>query len=419
MGVLRSRMIKRLAWRSIWRNRRRTIITISSIALGLTFAIFLVALGEGIYEQMIENAIRMQAGHIVLENPEYRDAPATDLWIAPSEEFRRRIESIEGVESVRSVITGQGLVRSGSGAVGVLLFGVEPSKEKPTSPMAKNLEAGAYLAEGDGAFVVIGADLAEQLDVDVGKKLVLSANDTEGNLREELCRVKGIFRTGAEEVDGYLVQAPLGFARNLFALPEDGTTELAVVLRRSKDQERVLREVRTILGGGGGGGGAVALPWQEVLVELAAYIRMDRYSNWTFQGLLVVIILFTIFNTILMSVLERKHEFAVLLALGTPPGQIRRQVMVETAFLGLVGCGAGLLLGGVVSYVFQVHGVDIRLFYKEGLSISGLGIADELRTRVTIPMLLWIGGIVYGATLLLGLLPMRHAVGHSITDTLR
>lgn len=417
MGVLRSRMIKRLAWRSIWRNRRRTIITISSIALGLTCAVFLVALGEGIYEQMIENAIRMQAGHIVLEHPEYREAPATDLWITPSGEFRREVASVDGVESVRSILSGQGMVRSGSGAVGVLFLGIEPSRERPASPMAKSLEAGEYLADGDGALVVIGADLAEQLDVEVGKKLVLSANDTEGHLREELCRVKGIFRTGAEEVDGYLVQAPLDFTRNLFALPEDGTTQLAVVLGRSRDQGRVLEEVRSMVAARGMD--AAALRWQEVLLELAAYIRMDRYSNWTFQGLLVVIILFTIFNTILMSVLERKHEFAVLLALGTPPGQIRRQVMAETAFLGLVGCGAGLILGGAVSYVFQVHGVDIRLLYKEGISISGLGIADEIRTRVTFPMLLWIGGIVYGATLLLGLIPMRHAVRHSITDTLR
>lgn len=408
-------MVKRLAWRSIWRNRRRTLITVSSIGLGITFAIFLVALGEGIYSQMIENAIRMQAGHIVLQNPEYQDSPATDLWVTPSDAFRERVTSIRGVESVRRIISGQGMARSGSGGVGVLLLGIEPSIEKKTSPMARKLVAGEFLEEGDDALIVIGIDLAEQLDVEVGKKVILSVNDTKGELQEELCRVKGIFHTGAEEVDGYLVETPLAFARDLFALPPDGTTELAVILKRPGDQNRVLREVRADLAGTG----AVALPWQAVLSDLAAYIRMDRVSNWTFQGLLIVIILFTIFNTIFMSVLERKHEFAVLLALGTPPRQIRRQVMVETAFLGLVGCGVGLLLGGVVSYVFQVHGVDIRHFYKEGISVAGLGIADEIRTKVTVSMLLWIGGIVYGATLLLGIIPMRQSVRLSIVDALR
>ncbi|MFH1679237.1 MAG: FtsX-like permease family protein, partial [Candidatus Eisenbacteria bacterium] len=96
-----------------------------------------------------------------------------------------------------------------------------------------------------------------------------------------------------------------------------------------------------------------------------------------------------------------------------------RQVMTETVFLGLIGCGLGLLLGGGISYYFQIHGIDLRHFYREGLAVSGLAIATEIRTRVTLPMLLWVGGIVFGATLLLGIYPMRRAVRQSITDALR
>lgn len=415
MRIPQSRMVKRLAWRSLWRNRRRTWITVSSIGLGLTFAILLVALGEGIYEQMVDNATRMRAGHIVLEHPEYRDAPSVDLWIRPGDSFLRRVRALPGVESVRHIITGQGMARSGSGAIGVLLLGVEPAIERVTSPMTKRIVDGEFLDEDDGAMVMIGHALAKQLKLKAGKKLVLSTNDSDGTLREELCRVKGIFRTGAEEVDGYLVLTPLKFARDLFHLPPDGATQTAIILDSPGKKDEVIELVRNELEGTG----AIARPWEEVFSDLAAYIKIDRVSNWTFQALLIIIILFTIFNTILMSVLERKREFAILLAVGTPAGQLQRQVMAETAFLGLVGCGVGLLIGGLISYYFQGHGVDLHHVYKEGLSISGLGFDIELRTKVTIPMLLWIGGIVYVATLLLGIIPMRKAVSVSMVDHIR
>ncbi|MFH1681993.1 MAG: ABC transporter permease, partial [Candidatus Eisenbacteria bacterium] len=324
-------MIRRLAWRSVWRNRRRTIITVVSIGFGLAFAVILIALGEGMYEQMIDNALRMQAGHINIEHPEYRAAPAVDLFVELPPGLRERIDAMREVESARSIVSARGVARTGRGSVGVLILGVEPANERATSPVARHIVKGEYLDPEDGGRVVIGRDLADQLEVDLGEKLVLSANDAEGNLREELCRVRGIFRTGVDEVDGYILQVDIDFARRLLSLPEGSATEVAVLLENPEDQAKVLGRIRSLLEGARSS--AVALPWEKVLADLAAYIKVDRASNWIFQGLLIVIVLFTIFNTILMSVLERGQEFAVILALGTPPRMVERQVMTETVFL--------------------------------------------------------------------------------------
>jgi ABC-type lipoprotein release transport system permease subunit len=408
-------MIVRLAWRSIWRNRRRTLITVLSIGFGLTCAIFFIAIGEGVYAQLIDQVVRMQAGHITLENPKYRDAPAVDLWIKAPELLRSQIESLPQVERTKMIILGQGIARSGSGNVSATLMGIEPSVELETSPLARHMVDGRYLNDDDGPWVVIGSELAQRLKLRVGKKMVLTTNDAAGNLVDELCRIRGIFETGSVEIDGYFIQAPIDFARRLFGLPEQGVSQLGVILRVPEAQKHVLREVQMLAAGED----IAVLPWQTVIPEIASYIKLDKGSNLIFQAILVFLILFTIFNTILMSVLEREREFAVLLALGTKPDQLRLQILMESFYLGLIGCGLGLLLGGLAAWIVQVWGIDLRSFLEEGFTISGFAVSAKMHARVTPGLLFGTTGLVLVATLVLSLIPMRRATRLSIVEQLR
>jgi ABC-type lipoprotein release transport system permease subunit len=408
-------MIPRLAWRSIWRNRRRTLITVLSIGFGLACTVFFVAIGEGVYAQLIDQVVRMQAGHITMENPSYRDAPAVDLWIKAPESLRSHIERLPQVERTKLIIMGQGIARSGSGDVSATLMGIEPSVELDTSPLVRHMVAGRYLNDDDGPWVVIGSELAKRLKLKVGKKMVLTTNDAAGNLVDELCRVRGIFETGSVEIDGYFIQAPIDFARRLFGLPEEGATQLGVVLRIPEAQESILQEARLMVAEQD----IAVLPWQEVIPEIASYIKLDKGSNLIFQAILVFLILFTIFNTIFMSVLEREREFAVLLALGTKPVQLRLQILMEAAYLGLIGCALGLLVGGTAAWAAQVWGIDLRSLLEEGFTISGFAVSAKMHARVTTGLLLGTAGLVFGATLILSLIPMHRATRLSIVDQLR
>ncbi|MEJ2234611.1 MAG: ABC transporter permease [Syntrophobacterales bacterium] len=408
-------MIARLAWRSIWRNRRRTLITVLSIGFGLACTVFFIAIGEGVYAQLIDQVVRLQAGHITMEHPGYRDAPAVDLWVKAPESLRSRIERLPQVERTKLIILGQGIARSGSGDVSATLMGIEPSVELDTSPLVRHIVAGRYLNEDDGPWVVIGSELAKRLKLKVGKKMVLTTNDAAGNLVDVLCRVRGIFETGSVEIDGYFIQAPIDFARRLFGLPEESATQLGVVLRIPEAQESILQEVRLMVAEQD----IAVLPWQEVIPEIASYIKLDKGSNWIFQAILVFLILFTIFNTILMSVLEREREFAVLLALGTKPVQLRLQILMESAYLGLIGCALGLLVGGLAAWAAQVWGIDLRSLLEEGFTISGFAISAKMHARVTTGLLLGTAGLVFGATLILSLIPMHRATRLSIVDQLR
>jgi ABC-type lipoprotein release transport system permease subunit len=408
-------MVGRLAWRSIWRNRRRTFITVASIAMGLSIALFFISFAEGIYAQLIDDVARTQAGHVTLEHPDYQRAASTDLWIADASALQTRIAALDRVDFTKRLVVGQAIARSSAGTVGVALTGVEPAVESRHSPLATHLISGVYLAAGDEAEVLVGKELATRLNLDVGKKLVLTTNDVEGNLVDELCRVRGIFESGSTELDGHLVQAPIAFASRVFRLPADSATQIGVILRRPQDQTDVMGQIQGLVAGK-----PVAVrPWQEILPEVASYIRLDQGSNWIFQALLIVLILFTIFNTVLMSVLERQREFAMLLALGTRPADVRWQVFLETVYIAVLGCAVGLAIGGAASWTIQSRGLDLRSFYPHGVTISGFAIDPILHAKVSAKILLGPTGIVLVAIVSLGLIPMRQATKLRIVDWLR
>jgi ABC-type lipoprotein release transport system permease subunit len=319
------------------------------------------------------------------------------------------------VEETKLVVLGQGIVKSGAGNMAAALMGVEPSSEQATSPVARNLIKGNYLEPADGPQVMVGSEMAERLNLGVGKKLVIASNDVNGTLVEELCRVKGVFRTGSEEMDAYVVQMPISFARRLFRLPRGGATQMGVILRDPGSQKRIIQRIRGLLHDRS----ISVLRWQEVMPDVATYIKMDKGSNLIFQGILIFLILFTIFNTLSMSVLERQREFAMLMAVGTTPGRLRLQVLVETIFLGLIGCFFGLLLGGITVLYGHLYGINLSGIMGESVNISGFALSSRMYTKVSLDIFLGSTITVFAATLLLGLVPVRRATRISIVDTLR
>jgi ABC-type lipoprotein release transport system permease subunit len=348
--------IVRQAIRSSRRHTRRTVISAVAVAFGFGLTIFFIGFGDGIYNQLIDDAARLQAGHLTIQHTGYLEAPALDLHVADARSLADRLNELEGVAVSKRLVNAQGMARSGVEATGVGIMGLEPAIERDLSPVADHIVAGEYLRDDDDRWVLIGVDMAERLDLAPGKKLVVSANDANGDLVESLFRVRGVFRSGEPGLDGYVVQMPIDAAAGFFGLPAGAATDLGIVLAHRTDRTRVTRAAQALVEGHAE---LVLLGWEDVQPGLAAYIRTDRGGNIVFTTILVALTLFTIFNTLLMSVLERRREFAVQMAIGVSSLELGMQIVGEALILAALGCALGSVLGWVPLWYFMQNGIDL------------------------------------------------------------
>jgi len=394
--------IIKLAWRNLWRNKRRTLITISSICFGLVLAIVFIGLGDGTYGTMIDSAARLGAGHVTLENPGYRKSLLTRLTLQSTDEAVKRFETIKEIEGWAPRILGQAMLSTSYGSVGAAFIGVNPEQEKENTLFIDKIIEGTYLQDAEGRGALIGKKMAQRLKVSSGSKMVITANNLHGEIAGELLRVVGIFEAGSEMIDGYILQIPLNRARKLLGMNQEEVTHLAIFLENQRDTERVIEKLKKNLSGLEK---VAVLSWREIMPELASYVDLDGASNYILQIIIFTIIAAGILNTILMSVMERQFEFGVLLSLGMNPLNLLFLILVESALLGLLGVTVGTALGLVCNQYFTVKGVDMTLFTREDIDISGVALDPVLHSDLYPDHLIIITVLVFLMTIVVGIYP--------------
>ena len=409
-------LITKIGWRSIWRNKRRTLISLFSIIIGTGIPIFFVCIAWGFYAGLIDDVARLMSGHITYEHVEYRNSPSNDLWVDDIQKINKTLNNNAEVLSTKQIVNLQGVAHTAKGSVGISLMGIEPEKEITISFLPETVIEGNYLSKEDGRWVVVGDQLAENLNISVGKKFVFTTSDIKGELVEELFRVKGIFKTGSKEIDGHFVQSDIEIARKIAGLGSDAVSQLGIIVKNPDTHENFLQDLQKSLAKKNG----VFLSWQKIMPDVATTIRMDRTAISSFMIMLVVIVLFTMFSTILMSTLERKREFASLLAIGTQQKELKIQIFIETIFFGLIACPLGALLG--IGFAKWVEGYDMMNVVggkSEDMSVGGFGMDTIITPLFSAPLILQISIFFFLALQLLSILPIYLISRISITDELR
>jgi len=409
----------KLAWRNLLRNKRRTAITLVSIASGCAFALFVIALMDGIHKKTIEDAARMLAGQITVEHPAYRDAPGPALFVPSVGAMQAVASKIPEIESVKPLVAGQGMVASAAGSVGVAFLGVDPAIEGDVSPLARHMVRGRFLvpADADARGVVVGTKLAARMHVDLGNKVVLTTTDVHGEVVEELLRIVGIFSLGSDALDGGLVEMPLAVSRRVIGLTDDEATQVGFLLGDPDSEEQVIAQVRAMVAGQP----VTVYSWATLLPALASWEASGTRGHHVICGVVIFLASFTILNTILMSVLERKREFAMLLALGTSPARLRAQVFIESVLLGVAGCAAGLALGAAGALAAARHGIDLRDSVKDGAAptVGNLAVSLQLRPILTLGDVVFVGSLVLILTMVIAIYPTLRSTRIHVANTLR
>jgi putative ABC transport system permease protein len=359
------------------RQSRRSALTAAAMVIGLALLILSRTIADGAHDDWIRAAVRLGSGHITIEAPGYQarrdikdhlagpDRAAVMAALADSTIAPRVLDVAPRVEL-------SGLASAPASAIPVSIVGVDPARERAFSELETRLTAGRYLEPDDRLQACIGAGIAERLHLQVGDRLVLTAQALGGSIEGQMVRVVGLFRTGIPDVDQSLIHIPLATAEDWLGL-DDGVTTLAVLLDSGWDVDRVTASLRAALAGRRDR--VVVLPWREAMPELDAAIRVDDAGDYIFHVILFAIVALAIVNTILMSVMYRTREFGVIRALGLRKRDSATLVMLEAMMLTGISGVVGVLLGLAVTWVFFRHGIDLSAFMGNDFSAAGVVIS--------------------------------------------
>lgn len=394
-----------LAWRNLWRNVRRTVITASMVAVGFGLAVFAIGLGDGAHEQMVNSAIHMGEGHLTIQPQGYLSAPSNSLYLEHGEALLTHPPLVMAAAEVAPRIFLQVLANTAYNSIGAGLQGIEPLSDPLAVQLQPRLVEGEWLAPGDDLGVLIGRKMANKLKAHVGSKIVVMAGGEDGNVESRLGRVRGIFQAPLEEFNSFMILSTLSFARPL--LPAyDAQTDGAAVTRLAiflDDEERMLPLKRTLQASPPPEG--VVLDWQEMMPQVVNFVIVDDLFNYIWLVFILVMVAFGIANTILMSALERTREFGLLRALGMKGHHVLTLMLCETVLLALVALGAGWLLGGSAHVYFAFYGLDFSALYPGGAETAGMYMDPVVYSSLSVGRIATLTGIVFGTTLLSGLYP--------------
>lgn len=402
-GTLSSDLL-RLAWRNLWRNRRRTLITLAAISLSMMLVQAFHNLSYGVYARMIDSGVRAGAGHLAIYRGDYVESRDEKLAFHPRQ-LTTEIAAIAGVEAVLPRLYLPGLAQSSRESRGILLTGVDPAAEYPINPFLKLLPPEKMLRDSAGRDAVVGSRLLRELKIEEGSKFVITVQNRDGELVNELFRVQGVVETGIRELDGSLILVGRERAAAMGGIPGEAH-ELAIILRRAADEATVFPAVaawvqeRPELN---------VVGWEKSMPNLANSIKLDYASQKFIFVIILLIVTIGVVNTLLMSVMERLREFGVILALGATPRRLQQLVLTEALLLGVAAMVLGTFLGGLATWYLVAVGIDLRAFFAETLEFGGVVFEPVLRAAWDVPWMARIALYVVGLSLLASLYPAIRA----------
>jgi putative ABC transport system permease protein len=343
-----------LAWRNIWRSRKRTLITVSSILFAVLFSMFGASMNRGTHDQMIQAMTEFHTGFIRVQDPLFDEEPSLDNAIYMNPALAEEIAGMHpAIEFVVPRIETFILASSDLQSRAVMLMGVDFDMEERLNGLASRLRDGV-LPDGSGAGAVLGSRLASRMQVAVGDTIILLGQGRFGMTAAGIYPVAGILSHPVMDMDNQILYLHLAEAQFLLS-SEDHVTSLLVTPVRLQDVDRVTAAINKELHQEQ----LVALTWAELMPELLQAVAFDMAGFYLFSGILYVVIGFGLFGTILMMTLERRREMGVLLAVGMKRSLLARVMLLETFFIGLIGVAAGLILGGVVLFYFHHNPIPL------------------------------------------------------------
>ena len=388
----------RLAWRNLWRHKRRTWLTVGAMIFSNCLLVFSISLQFGSYTMMIDNTLQTFSGHIQVQHERYLDNPKMRYTLPDIAASARYLREQLGLQNIAARSTGFALASSQQRSYGLQIVGVEPLFEAKVSSIPGLVKKGRYLLADSFDEIFIGAVLARNLKVTLGDEITFIGSGLDDSFAAGVVRVVGIFESGITELDRGMAQISLAYFDDSFAMQGRGHS-IAIRAKHIDDVAALQIKIKATLSDQYK---YAVRDWDELQPGLKQAIQADMTSAWFMYIVLIILVAFSVLNTQLMSVLERTREFGTMMALGLKPGNLSRLVMMETLMMSCLGLALGILTGFIITAYLSVVG-----FYYPGMEemAAKFNLPDRMYPSVTLLSLLLGPGIVSICSLLAAIYP--------------
>ncbi|MFP4526174.1 MAG: ABC transporter permease [Bacteroidales bacterium] len=356
----------KLAWRNIWRNKRRTLITTASVFFAIFFALIMRAFQLGSYSNMIDNAVQLYSGHIQIHAKGFKDNQSINNSFVYDQDLFNTLNDHDLIKEVIPRLESFALASSGNKTKGVLLMGVDPEKQDEMSKLSEKIVKGGYLSGGENS-LLLSQTLSEFLKVSVNDTIVLLSQGYHGATAAGKYQVKGIVKIPKPDLDNKLVYLPLHTAQQMY-LANDRLTTVSVNIHDSDELQYMVDELNRLLPSEK----YEVQSWKELMPELVQQIESDNASGWILLAILYIIIAFGVFGTVMMMVVERKKEFGIMVAVGMKRIKLAVIVAMEMVMIGMLGLLSGI--AGSIPIILYFYHNPIRLSGELAETIEVYGI---------------------------------------------
>lgn len=407
--------ILKLSWRNIWRNKRRSLIVIISIIVGVSSSLLNDSIGVGIMNQIVDNLIKSHDSNVQIHKVGFRENKNIDDFVPSHNKITNIIKNNENIEGYTVRVISFGLISSASNSSGISLVGLKPELEKKVTDIYKKIIEGNYLT-GARNEIVISKKIADKLEVEPGDKVVAVASDKNGNVSSQLFRVAGIYRSGISEYDNIYAYVLLSDAQEILNIG-DNIHEIAISIEDYRKSGELKNTIINALERN-----EIFLneldisTFQEIMPMMMSFLDLYTQMSYLIYIIIGIAVLFGVVNTMLMTVMERINEFGVIMSIGIRRNQLVRMIIYESFLIGIIGTVVGFIVGLAIYYPLSINGIDMSNF-SESMALFGLPnlIYPELNVNVIINTLL----IIPFVTIIAGIFPAIKAIRLQPSEAVR
>lgn len=344
-----------LAWRNLWRNRRRSLITISSVLFAVLLAIIFYSMEQGSYERMIDSMVKYSTGYIQIQDVLYEDEPSIDNSLLFDEQILGLMEKLDDkIEFYVPRIQNFALAATAEQTRGAMVMGIEPGYEARLNDLFNDVVSGDFLESGDQD-ILLAEGLADILEISVGDTLILLGQGFQGATAAGKFRVKGIANLRIPEMNNNTVYMSLQAAQWFF-VADNRLTALIIMPQNPKQTHQLADLLRAEVDNEW----YRVLTWDVMLADLLALMKFDIAGTMVMMGILYIVITFGLFGTILTMMIERQREFAMLFALGMKRAQLAVVCFLESVFITLAGILSGMAIAFPILLYFYYYPIQLR-----------------------------------------------------------